>query len=464
MYHDAFQVYELLDKWNAQGPPQADQVQALFSRDPSSAHQEFLFGQTLLHKCVEYYSNRIDLVQIFLDSYPQALTKKDANGFLPIHRALISGAGEPTLELIQLFVTLAPQLLLETTPNGALPLHLACARYDTAIVRYLVDCFPESIQHRDNQGRFPLQHALEAQRPQPDMVQLLLEHYPIVLSFLDEEGYLPLHRILEKGRTRYDSIVELLVHYCPGALRFQELQDSQTPLVLACQNNNSVSQIYSLVRSWPEQVSTRGGAASMIFETHRFNGEMLPSALGSPSATVERLEAWIALYPENVSMPDLQGRLPLHYAAMSKSGDALEMVQYLLSSSYSSSSIPSSTSPSNDEGEDDDNTTLPCQVADRHGRLALHYAAAAGNGEIVELLSSKYPAGLIHADEDGRLPWHYAECARLDMVYEQTLEYAGNCDPNSLSVEDEDRIGDLDLVPDEIRFDLIQVGHDEQCW
>jgi ankyrin repeat protein len=455
MYHDAYQVYELLDKWNAQGPPQADQVQALFRRDPASAHQEFLFGQTLLHKCVEYYSNRIDLVNIFLDSYPLALTKKDANGFLPIHRALITGAGEPTLELIQLFVKLAPEILLETTPNGALPLHLACARYDTAIVRYLVKCFPESIQHRDNQGRFPLQHALDAQRPQPGIVQLLLEHYPIVLSFLDEEGYLPLHRILQKGRTRYDSIVELLVNYCPGALRFQELQESQTPLVLACQNNNSLSQIYSLVRSWPEQVSSTGTAAS-ILETQQFNGEMLPSALGSPSASLERLQAWVALYPDVVSIPDLQGRLPLHYAALSKSNDALEMVQYLLACSSKS------TTAKNDDGDDNASS---CQLADRHGRLPLHYAAAVANGEIVELLIAHYPAGLIHADEDGRLPWHYAECARLDLVYERTLEHVQNS-PSIADDDDDDdqegRIGYLDLVPDEIRFDVIQIVHDEQ--
>jgi hypothetical protein len=70
MYHDGFQVYELLDKWNHQGPPNPKDLKDLFDRDPAVARQEFLFGQTLLHKCMEFYSNRLDLVHIFLEAYP----------------------------------------------------------------------------------------------------------------------------------------------------------------------------------------------------------------------------------------------------------------------------------------------------------------------------------------------------------------------------------------------------------
>jgi len=450
MYHDAYQVYELLDKWNPLGPPKVDQVEDLFQRDPSAALQEFLFGQTLLHKCMEYYSNRLDLVRLFLEAHPKSVTKTDDNGFLPIHRALISATGEPTLALIQLLFDAAPETILQTTPNGALPLHLACARFDNeissqssakdatnsttaTIVKYLVDCFPESIQHRDNEGWFPLQHALEAPRPQPTVVEILLKHYPVLLSFLDEDGYLPLHRILQKGRARYNAIVDLLVAYCPGALRFQELQYGQTPLALACQNNNSVSQIYSLVHSWPEQVSLGMATPSSIFETEQFNGEMLPSALASQSANVERLKAWVDLYPGVVSTSDMLGRLPLHYAALSKSEKALEMVQFLLEC-------------------DCKEPGASCGAADHHGRLPLHYAAAAANGEIVALLINTFRGGLIQFDNDGRLPWHYAECSRLDAVYEQTLEYVQG---------DDERLGDLDLVPDEIRWDVIQIVHDE---
>lgn len=419
MYHDAYQVYELLDKWNPQGPPEPSKVQALFQRDPAAASQEFLYGQTLLHKCMEHYSNQLELITLLIRTYPDALIKRDDNGFLPIHRALISGAGQPSLDLLQLVLEAAPETILETTPTGALPLHLACARFESwPMVQYLVDSFPESIQHPDNHGRFPLHYALDASRPESRVLQLLLEHYPVILSFLDQDGYLPLHRILKKAKVQYDTVVDLLVQYCPGALRIQDLQRGQTPLLLACQNNNSISQIYTLVRAWPEQIQI----GTNTFETEKFNGEMLPSTLASQSATVRRLEAWIQRYPQASLEQDLQGRLPIHYAALSKSQDALKMVEFL---------IPS------------------CQVTDRQGRLALHYAAAAGNEAIVDLLIDHYPEGLLQPDNDGRQPWHYAECARLDGVYDRTIELA------------EGDVGDLDLVPDEIRWDVLHIVPEE---
>ncbi len=419
MYHDAYQVYELLDKWNPQGPPHPEKVQALFDRNPPVAYQEFLFGQTLLHKCMEHYSNQLELVKVLIDAYPEALKKSDDNGFLPLHRALIEGTGQPSLELLQVVIPAAPETILETTPTGALPLHLACARFQAStMVQYLIEWFPESIQHRDNHGRFPLHYALDASRPQPEVIQQLVEQYPVILSFLDPQGYLPLHRILKKNQAQYDAIVELLVHFCPGALRIQDLSHNQTPLLLACKNNNSLSQIYSLVRAWPEQVQL----GSSAFETKGFNGEMLPSALASQSATLTRLKAWIQRYPSARQEPDLQGRLPIHYAALSRSTQAIEMVQYLLDS---------------------------CPVTDQHGRLPLHYAAAAGNGAIVEILTNQYPEGLLQPDNDGRRAWHYAECARLDGVYDKTLELA------------EDDVGDLELVPDEIRWDVLQIVPDD---
>ena len=70
MYHDAYEVYELLDKWNHRGPPIPEDVRDLFRRNPDAAKHKFLYGQTLLHKCMEFYGGRQDLVQVFLESYP----------------------------------------------------------------------------------------------------------------------------------------------------------------------------------------------------------------------------------------------------------------------------------------------------------------------------------------------------------------------------------------------------------
>jgi hypothetical protein len=86
-----------------------------------------------------------------------------------------------------------------------------------------------------------------------------------------------------------------------------------------------------------------------------------------------------------------------------------------------------------------------CAVADHHGRLPLHYAAAAASGPVVDLFMEVYHEGLMQADKDGRLAWHYADCARQDGVYERTCELYP------------DLALDLDLVPEEIRWDIIQI-------
>jgi ankyrin repeat protein len=323
-----------------------------------------------------------------------------------------------------LFIHRYPETILSAPPSGALPLHLACKRASESIVKFLVDCFPDAVQYRDRDGNFPLDHALDAAAPNDQVVELLVKQYPVLLSFLDDDGRLPLHRTLRRHRNRYDKIVDILVDYCPGALHFQDAQ-GQTPLLQACSDNNSLSQVYSLVRKWPEQVMTQ---ASCILEEDTFNGEMLPSALASKSACLERVQYWVRLHPEVVLSPDSQGRLPVHYAVISPSEDALDIVQFLM-----------------------DNSDSCVSVADHHGRLPLHYAAVctSRHSNVTELLMEAYPEGLLHTDKDGRLPCHYADRARQYSVLDRMCELYPDVDV------------DLDLVPGEVRWDVIQIAGED---
>lgn len=471
MYHDVYQVYELLDMWNHSGPPDPDAVQDLFVRQPKVAMQQFLYGQTLLHKCVENYSDRLDLITIFLNAYPKSAMREDDNGFLPIHRALISARTSATIEVIRFLIEQEPETILyPTSSGGSLPLHLACqSGCHISIVKYLMESFPDAIRYRDRQGLFPLDYALEdngvasktCDMKDDNVVELLVQSYPVVLSFLDDEGRLPIHRILAKRRYRYNRIVDILVEYCPGTLRYQDQKYGQTPLLQACRQNNSLSQVYSIVRKWPEQVTTQ---SELIFGKKitgtdddadddddvdiddddycpTFNGEMLPSALIVSSATFERVRQWVKLRSQVCHEKDLQGRLPIHYAVVSSSKDAYDIVQFLLNEQNNNELSSLTTSSS---------TTSTClSVKDNDGRIPLHYAAAsisAGASGILELLIRHYPDGLMVPDNDGRLPWHYAECTRQDIVYDSTLEYF----PTTLETN-------LDLIPDEIRWDIIQI-------
>ncbi|OEU06434.1 hypothetical protein FRACYDRAFT_254449 [Fragilariopsis cylindrus CCMP1102] len=204
----------------------------------------------------------------------------------------------------------------------------------------LIHCYPDACHCRDNYGKFPFDYALEtaigienitsttstcttststsSSSPHIQILQLLLQKNPILLSFPssisessgihnnnnneDEfgntrsiittgvgggggDGDLPIHRIIKEcsvlyNRSKqkiYDPIIELLLNGYEGCLRIQDSEFHMTPLMLSCTCNNSLSQIYTLLRKWPEQIDI--GTSQMIFDNNKFNGELLYSSL-----------------------------------------------------------------------------------------------------------------------------------------------------------------------------------------
>lgn len=447
VYHDAYQIYELLDKWNHRGPPLVDDMNRLFETKPQEVQRRFLYGQTLLHRAVESFPTRTDVVLCIFEAYPSALEVEDDNGFLVLHRLLFSGnwyKSQEIMAVVPTFLEAHPESILQPTPTGRLPLHLACQRTESdELVRYLMNSFPDACHYRDKDGKFPLDHALEVTEPRASIVQLLVRQRSVLLSYQDSNGQLPIHRLLlgkarhSRKPPRYDKVIQVLLEGFEGCLRLQD-EEGQTPLLLACSLNSPLSAVYLLLRQWPEQI-TPDKMAPTIFDTERFNGELIHSCLSSESITLDHVQMWLDRYPDMLTSPDGHGRLPLHYAVASPSDEATNVVRYLLH--YAK----------NDDNDDDNASFVKTQqqlsTPDNDGLLPIHIAASVDPSEyshdILLLLVEEYPEGLLMADQDGRLPWHYGECARQDVVFEETTRrFPG------LEV-------DLELVPDEIRFDFV---------
>jgi len=332
---------------------------------------------------------------------------------------------------------------------------------------------------------------------------------------------LPLHRIIKKcsllqrREQLYEQVINTLLEGFEGILRIQD-SNYQTPLQLACTRNNPLSQIYTLVRKWPEQIL--GGSQSqstIIFDDTQFNGQLLyPSLLGSTMITsigtsssssgikLSHVQKWMDYNPNIQFIKDQHGRLPIHYAVLSTSQDAFQIVEYLLLNTTNSTTR--SLGGGGGEGRSVDNhattnydynntnTDIAIQqlsTSDNNGRLPLHNAAASPtcSEQIIQLLIDLYPDGLLQKDygsqsdnnknsnnkknesseiigsqeedddddydneyeNDGRLPWHYGECSRQDLVFEQTTTlYPTHTECN------------IYLVPDEIQWDILSVqGH-----
>jgi ankyrin repeat protein len=342
---------------------------------------------------------------------------------------------------------------MEATNTGTLPLHLACKRADSGkeskcidVVRYLLTTFPDAVRYRDNENKFPLDHALQDQVVNLDIIRLLIQEYPVLLSFPDDSGMLPLHRTLKSSfGLRHQTVVELLVDGYEGALRLQD-KDGYTPLLYACTMNRRLSTVYSLVRKWPEQVMVGHAANSIIFGSpDKFNGELLHSSFSSKASKLESVVKWLERYPDGIWNKDLHGRLPIHYAVISPSHDALAIVCLFLEHEDGTDSGCNDDVENKDDGRP--RRTRQLATPDNDGRLPLHFASACPrcSNEMLTMLIQRYPKALIHEDNDGRLCWHYADLARQDVVFEETTQRYRDVEY------------DLELVPEEIRWDIVQV-------
>lgn len=439
-YHDAYQIYELLDK-SYEVPPNPDAMRDLFIRRPLEVKREFVYGKTLLHKSFEFFSHKTDIIDVIIEAYPQSLKKKDDHGYLPIHRLLSGRWGDNIKEITSKIINAFPECLVTpTSMGGELPLHIASKRTERADVIKLLLCFPDACQYRDYLGKFPLDHALEARDPNHKIVQLLVSQHPVLLSFPDESGCLRIHRTLRKcsllQKGDYDEIIEILVSGCESSLRIQD-DSGYSPLFIACTQNHSLSQIYSLLRKWPEQITPN--VSKSIFDSTSFNGEVLYPSLISKFTKLSNVKQCLLHDPDARFRQDLHGRLPIHYAAVSNSEKAYEIVQYLLFGEEA----PMETHKSS--------CSRQLSTKDFNQRLPIHIASASPscNPDVLTMITNAYSKGLMEQDEDGRLPWHYGECSRQDLVFEITANLYPDMEIN------------LDLVPEEIQWDILSVnGHD----
>ena len=555
---DAYDLAAALNPLTSSGheTPSVQDIRDLLERDPSAARFVDYNGQTLLHICVAFLPTRLDLIQVLVESHPQALLTEDhgPGRRLPLEVVLWEAGDrlastqqevvsttrreEDLATTVQYLVEQGPEALVHENSHGQFPLHVACSvprnddtgwttkrsnsntsnhgrrttnedtaeandeasnhviRGNLALIQILVQGFPDALWHPDNNGHFPLDCAMQlnarGSMAPARVVEFLIDQAPSVLreAIPNAHGQLPLHKAVAAAESTNRStgntflsapnnhlaMVQLLADRFPRALLMQDTHNA-TPLLHACIHDKaSLDVIYTLVRQWPEQVTWH--KSNLVFDDSHWNGQLLPLALVSESMTLQRAQEWVSGRGDNDKMQSLDKggdsstapaanrrvltlpdgtlqRLPLHYAAASQSMDAVEIVQFLLELYPEAASIP-----------------------DTKGRLPLHYAAVAlgiheqrhrqapdsgfrptPDQTVVHVLMQSYPTAMVTTDHDGLLPWHYAACCQstyvvtdmatsvADRLYDETvLCDDGNCDVDTY------------LVPEEVRWDIIQVS------
>jgi hypothetical protein len=165
-----------------------------------------------LHAAVGRWGAGLPVIDCLVTAHPAALLQKDKGGDrLPLHIALLKGA---SMAVIRYLMEALPVSLEKADCDGNLPLHYAAMYSSEKVIRLLADRSPAACRHANGKERMPL-HLLCARNWDEDMLSLsiidsILMRHPSAVQHADRTGCLPLHVACSQPSPRWD-VLKLLV-------------------------------------------------------------------------------------------------------------------------------------------------------------------------------------------------------------------------------------------------------------
>jgi hypothetical protein len=143
---------------------------------------------------------------------------------LPLHQACELRAPEHVLQLV---LQSYPEAASERDTANNLPIHLACRELTSGkTVDELIGAFRKGVELKDSEGRLPL-HLSCRKGTSKKTVETLLKVFYRGAQLKDMEGMLPIHWACSEGAT--PEIVEILLHAYPASVRSKD-KLGRTPL------------------------------------------------------------------------------------------------------------------------------------------------------------------------------------------------------------------------------------------
>lgn len=183
-----------------------------------------------------------------------------------------------------------PEAIGQENDNNkiGLPLHYACLHQASpAVVRYLVETYPEAARVTNARHQTPLHCACRSADCQLEVVELLVQHYPTAAQLADLEGYTPFHLACKFGASL--AVLAALQASSPTVIRGVTLKWHR-PLHVALVHAANLSTVQWLVqkdpsalRSTTEDFSTVlhcAVAGACADDVIRFLRDAHPAALG----------------------------------------------------------------------------------------------------------------------------------------------------------------------------------------
>jgi ankyrin repeat protein len=356
---------------------------------PEAARERYPNGELPLHRAALLNADAMPLLKLLVETYPESVRCASDDGSLPLHRAAKAGRPDAARFLAREW----PESVLLADAEGRTPLHIASGHSesgphladDPATVRVLVDEGPEAAQVRSKDGQLPLHGAARSARL--ETVRLLIDACPTSVQATTVAGCTPLHCAADAVDTDCDNgpgfwqkerkaVLERLARHWPEALRTPCSILGFLPLHYAARSMRSLPSLRSLVALWPEAVVEPSLDGSLPIH--------LAVARDVPRLRVVRHLA--RRHPESLTFATCDGSLPLHLALAQKE-PSLKVVRFLV-----------------------EEAPEALQVANVAGSLPLHIAAAASKSSKSSSSSSHTDASLVKI------------CADLVETYPQALQ------------------------------------------
>uniref|UniRef100_A0A663LQ91 Inversin n=1 Tax=Athene cunicularia TaxID=194338 RepID=A0A663LQ91_ATHCN len=285
--------------------------------------------------------------------------------------------------------------------------HAAAVNGDKSTLQKLIAGNGELKDKEDQFGRTPLMYCVLADRL--DCAEALLKAGADV-NRADRSRRTALHLAAQKGNYRFMKL--LLARR--GNWMQKDLED-MTPLHLTTRHKSPKCLALLLKHMAPGEVDTqdRNKQTALHWSAYYNNPEHVKLLIKHDS---------------NIGIPDIEGKIPLHWAANNKDPSAIHTVKCILSKMYTTVSLL------NVAVVDVLTSYEGCNVTsyDNLFRTPLHWAALLGHAQIVHLLLERNKFGTIPSDSQGATPLHYAAQSNFAETVEVFLKHPSVKDDSDL--------------------------------
>jgi len=375
------------------------------------------------------------MIKFMLLHHPDASLHADNQGNLPVHH-MASCVSEHAVSNLNELQRVYPPGIKKANRQGELPLHLGCMNagpWAAELVVQLIRHHPEATYARDREENYALHHASKNEGAGAEAIVNELLRAGLNMNCCDKEdrqGMLPMHLAARNQGPGAGAMFHEMLRVFPEGVRHQDRGD-MLPLhhAVANESRSGMEIVVECLAAYPEGAlhCDRMGMLPMHHAVTNLSPDGVAVCLEvlskAPLSVIQQdregrlplhhaclstdpyhiVDMLLREYPEAANVADMNGMLPLHWAARNSHPEAKDLVDQLLCASLAAA-----------------------QVEDKDGMLAVHYACqndGTAKAVFIDALLSAYPEAVSHADDkvNGKsITVNYVQKDMLSRVMENT--------------------------------------------